>query len=137
MGDVKMHYQRLRLDVRYPGKPDRGQPEPAPGTPVHFQWPTGRVACGIRGAGMRRKTRLITHITCPHCLRTLNLPAPSQRPPCESPAGSATLSAESAQGLSAKKPSIIMQCPRLVVPPHWPRLMRGFYLGVIKWLSLT
>ena len=126
MGDIKLRYgNRLRLDVRYPGKPNNGQPEPLPGTPVHFQWPSGRVACGIHGAGMRHKTKLITHITCPHCLRALNLPAPSQQPSCGATAGSATLSAESAQDPGAKKP-IIMQAP-LVVPPRRIRPARGFY----------
>lgn len=126
MGDIKMRYgNRLRLDVRYPGKPARGLPEPAAEIPVHYMDARLFVACRKPGAGMRLKTRLAEKVTCPACLKLLNLPAPSQQPSCGATAGSTTLSAESAQYQSAKKP-IIMQDPPLVVPPRRIRPARGF-----------
>ena len=96
MGDVKMHYgARLRLDVRYPGKPDRGQPEPPPGTPVHYADARQIVACRIRGAGVRPQTQRAEKVTCPACLKLLNL-AHHKRTPCESPSGATGLSADPA-----------------------------------------
>lgn len=97
MGDVKLHYgNRLRLDVRYPGKPDRGQPEPLAGAPVHYMDAALFVSCRVRGAGVRLKTRLAEKVTCPACRKILNLPAHPKQPPQGSPAGATTLSAESA-----------------------------------------
>jgi hypothetical protein len=66
MGDVKLNYgNRLRLDVRYPGKPARGLPEPAAEIPVHYMDARLFVACRKPGAGMRLKTRLAEKVTCP------------------------------------------------------------------------
>ena len=97
MGDVKLHYgNRLRLDVRYPGKPNKGQPEPLPGAPVHYADARLFVACRIRGAGVRLKTQRAGKVTCPACLAKLNLHAHPKQPPCGSPAGATSLSADSA-----------------------------------------
>ena len=87
---------RSNINIR-PMTPVHGTFEPGPDTPVHYITPAMRVICGVRGPAHRVKSRLLGNVTCPACLQLLNLPAPSQRPPCGSPDGSTTLSAESAQ----------------------------------------
>ena len=94
MGDVKLHYgPRLRLDGRYPGKPARGLPEPAPEIPVHFMTAQLFIACRKPGGAMRLKTSVPGNVTCPKCLKMMNLPAHPKQLSC----GATTLSAESAQ----------------------------------------
>ncbi len=83
--------------------------EPKPGAIVHFQTPAGRAPCGIRGAGQRRKSQQVGCVTCPACLKLMNLPVPSQQPPCGSPAGDTALSAELA--LSCAKKPVIVESP--------------------------
>lgn len=108
MGDVKMHYNRLRLDVRYPGKPNRGQPEPLPGALVHWLTPALTSPCRTPSVGQRLRTQVLEKVTCPACLKILNLSAHPKQPPCESPAGATGLSADPA-GCAAKKPSDSIQ----------------------------
>jgi hypothetical protein len=104
MGDVKLHYgNRLRLDVRYPGKPPRGLPEPAPEIPVHHMNAQLFITCRKPGGAMRLKTSVPGNVTCPKCLKLLNLPAHPKQPPCESPAGATGLAVDPAI-CSAKKP---------------------------------
>lgn len=86
---------RSNINIR-PITPVHGTLEPGPDTPVHYITPAMHVICGVRGPAHRVKSRLLGNVTCPSCLKLLNLPAPSQRPPCGSPDGSTTLSAESA-----------------------------------------
>ena len=75
---------RSNINIR-PLTPVHGTFEPGPDTPVHYMSPVGRVICGVRGPAHRVKSRLLGNVTCSSCLKLLNLPAPSQRPPCGSP----------------------------------------------------
>ena len=86
MGDVKMHSQRLRLDVRYPGKPGCGQPEPLPGAPVHLYTANLFKACRKPKSGLEMGTHDANKVTCPTCLKLVNHPAHPKQPPCGSPA---------------------------------------------------
>ena len=95
----------------------------ANGLRVHLYTPNLFKFCRGPRAGLEKGTHTLAHVTCPDCLKLLNLAHPKQ-PPCGSTTGIATLSAESAQYPGAKKP-IIMQAP-LVVPPRRIRLARGF-----------
>jgi len=97
MGDVKLCYgPRLRLDVRYPGKPARGLPEPAAEIPVHHMNAQLFITCRKPGGAMRLKTSVPGNVTCPKCLKLMNLPAHSKQRPCGSPAGATGLSADPA-----------------------------------------
>ena len=95
---------RSNINIR-PMTPVHGTLEPGPDTPVHYITPAMRVICGVRGAAYRVNSRLLGNVTCPACLQLLNLPAPSQRPPCGATTGAAGLSADPALP-RAKNPAI-------------------------------
>ena len=104
MGDVKLNYgNRLRLDVRYPGKPARGLPEPAAEIPVHYMDARLFVARRKPGGAMRLKTSVPGNVTCPKCLKLMNLPAHPKQSPRGSLTGATGPSVDPAI-CSAKKP---------------------------------
>ncbi len=82
---------------------------PKPGAIVHFWLPSGRVPCGIRGAGQRLKSKQVGCVTCPACLKLMNPPFPSQQPPCGSPAGDSS-SMDAVRDSDAKIHLSAMQC---------------------------
>ena len=99
MGYVKLHYgPRLRLDGRYPGKPNRGQPEPLPNARVHWLTSALTSPCRTPGVGHRPRTQVLEKVTCPTCLKFLNLSLRNlQQPPQGSPPGSVGLAVDPAQ----------------------------------------
>jgi len=100
-------------DRFFPRRWTSGAPEPT-GQPVHWLI-AGRAACGVRSVWMRLCTRYRDKVTCPACLESMN-PAPSQQPPCGSPAGSAA-PADVLALPHANNPIFPMRDPPLVVAP--------------------
>ena len=81
---------------RYPSAPATGPVEPGAEIPVHFMNAQLFIACRKPGGAMRLKTSVPGNVTCPKCLKLMNLPAHPKQPSCGAPAGATTLSAESA-----------------------------------------
>ena len=113
---------------RYPSAPATGPVEPGAEIPVHFMNAQLFIACRKPGGAMRLKTSVLGNVTCPKCLKLMNLPAHPKQPSCGAPAGGATPSAESAQCLSAKKPSFIMQCSSFGGSPASASAGAGFFM---------
>ncbi len=82
-----------RESTAYRFTPVKGLPEPAADIPVHFMNGEIALACRKPGGAMRLKTSVPGNVTCPKCLKLMNLPAHPKQMSC----GATTLSAESAQ----------------------------------------
>ena len=87
---------RSNINIR-PMTPVHGTLEPPPGATVHFLTPSLTVLCRGFSMGRRLKTKVADKVTCPACLKRMNLSAHSKQPSCGATTGAAGLSAESAQ----------------------------------------